>query len=187
MVKIHKYHIEGEEDRCVICEPIAEYSRVAAKRVVQLCLFDEEKQQINKSDIRVVELFAGVGGFRIGFERASQRYKTIWNNQWEPSTKRQDASIVYQKRFGSSGHSNEDIATVPAEEIPEADILCGGFPCQDYSVATTLHNSKGLEGKKGVLWWQIHRILRDKGSKAPKYLVGKCGPIAWLACKAKRS
>ena len=171
MVKIHKYHIEGEEDRCVICEPIAEYSRVAAKRVVQLCLFDEEKQQINKSDIRVVELFAGVGGFRIGFERASHRYKTIWNNQWEPSTKRQDASIVYQKRFGSSGHSNEDIATVPAEEIPDADILCGGFPCQDYSVATTLNNSKGLEGKKGVLWWQIHRILRDKGSKAPKYLV----------------
>ena len=94
MVKIHKYHIEGEEDRCVICEPIAEYSRVAAKRVVQLCLFDEEKQQINKSDIRVVELFARVGGFRIGYERASQRYKTIWNNQWEPSTKSQDASIV---------------------------------------------------------------------------------------------
>ena len=161
----------NEESGCVICEPIAEYSRVSANRVKQLSLFGEESVQVDERDIRVVELFAGVGGFRVGFERASVRFRTVWNNQWEPSTKRQDASLIYQRRFGSAGHSNEDIATVPVEEIPDADILCGGFPCQDYSVATTLQNSKGIEGKKGVLWWQIQRILRDKGEKAPRYLV----------------
>ena len=165
----NKYTLNNDEQR-MVCEPISEYSRVSAKRYKQLNLFDE-KISTKKDDIRIVELFAGVGGFRIGFERASKRFKTIWNNQWEPSTKKQDASIVYCNRFGTAGHSNEDISTVPVEEIPDSEILCGGFPCQDYSVATTLHNSKGIEGKKGVLWWQIQRILRDKGENAPKYLV----------------
>jgi len=166
-----EYNIEETEESWVVCEAIAEYSRVSAKRIKQLSLFEDEAPEINEGDIRIVELFAGVGGFRVGFERASERFKTVWNNQWEPSTKRQDASIVYQHRFGSAGHSNEDISTIPVEEIPDAEILCGGFPCQDYSVATTLSNSKGIEGKKGVLWWQIQRILRDKGENAPKYLV----------------
>lgn len=159
-----------EQESCVVCEPIAEYCRVASRRYSQLSLFPKEKVNKDDSEIGVIELFAGVGGFRIGLERASKRFKTIWNNQWEPSTKRQDASIVYCKRFGTEGHSNEDIATVPVEEMPDADLLVGGFPCQDYSVATTLNNSKGIEGKKGVLWWQIHRILRDK-KNPPKYLL----------------
>lgn len=162
---------DKEELKCILCEKIAEYSKALADRHQQLSLFETAPVEVYNGDIRVVELFAGVGGFRIGFERASKRFKTVWNNQWEPSTKRQDASIVYQHRFGPEGHSNEDISTVNAEEIPDSDLLCGGFPCQDYSVATTLINSKGIEGKKGVLWWEIHRILRDKGEKAPKYLL----------------
>lgn len=120
--------------------------------------------------IRVVELFAGVGGFRIGLEGASDAYETIWNNQWEPSTVRQDASLVYQARFGSKGHSNKDINTVKTEEIPDHDLLVGGFPCQDYSVASTLSRSGGIEGKKGVLWWQIYRILNEKGEHRPQYV-----------------
>lgn len=120
-----------------------------------------------KSKIKVVELFAGVGGFRLGLEK--NNYKVIWSNQWEPSTKIQHASMVYEARFGKENHSNEDIATVPTNEIPDHDLLCGGFPCQDYSVATTLKNSGGLKGKKGVLWWSIHRILEEKKNK-PKYL-----------------
>lgn len=124
---------------------------------------------MRNNDIRVCELFAGVGGFRIGLERASDRFKTVWNNQWEPSTKRQDASIIYCQRFGADGHSNVDIAAVPTSEIPDHDLLVGGFPCQDYSVATTLKRSGGIEGKKGVLWWQIVRILREKENK-PKAL-----------------
>ena len=120
----------------MVCEPIAEYCKVSKPRFKSI--FEDGTANTSPEDIRVVELFAGVGGFRIGLERASHRFKTIWNNQWEPSTKRQDASIVYCRRFGITGHSNEDIATVPTDEIPEHDLLVGGFPCQDYSVATTL-------------------------------------------------
>lgn len=124
----------------------------------------------NKHHIRVVELFAGVGGFRIGLEGASDAYETIWNNQWEPSTVHQDASIVYQARFGTKGHSNRDINLVPTKDIPDHDLLVGGFPCQDYSVAATLSRSGGIEGKKGVLWWQIYRILSEKGERRPNYI-----------------
>ncbi|MFK7945972.1 MAG: DNA (cytosine-5-)-methyltransferase [Saprospiraceae bacterium] len=120
--------------------------------------------------IKVVELFAGVGGFRLGLEKSN--FKIVWSNQWEPSTKKQHASIVYEARFGDENHSNEDInevVTRNVEEIPDHDLLVGGFPCQDYSVATTLKNSKGLKGKKGVLWWAIHKILEAK-ENPPKYL-----------------
>lgn len=124
----------------------------------------------NINNIRVVELFAGVGGFRIGLEGASDDFKTIWNNQWEPSTVHQDASLVYRARFGNNGHCNEDINNISTEDIPDHDLLVGGFPCQDYSVAATLSRSGGIEGKKGVLWWQIYRILEEKGKKRPKYI-----------------
>jgi len=123
-----------------------------------------------KHHIKVVELFAGVGGFRIGLEGASDAYETIWNNQWEPSTKHQDASLVYKARFGAKGHSNKDINLVKTSEIPDHDLMVGGFPCQDYSVAASLSRSGGIEGKKGVLWWQIYRILNEKGEKRPNYI-----------------
>ena len=147
-----------------LCEPIAKY----CADVAQDKLLDDVAKT-KSGDIRVIELFAGVGGFRIGLERASCRYKTVWNSQWEPSTKTQDASIVYRARFGDEGHSNVDIATVSVDEIKPGNLLVGGFPCQDYSVASTLKRSGGIEGKKGVLWWQIHRILRDS-KNPPKYL-----------------
>lgn len=118
--------------------------------------------------LKVVELFAGVGGFRLGLEKFN-KYEVIWSNQWEPQTKTQHASLIYEHRFGHDGHSSEDIETVPTNEIPQHDLLCGGFPCQDYSVATTLKNSKGLIGKKGVLWWSIHRILNEIKDK-PTFL-----------------
>lgn len=153
----------------ILCEPIAEYCKYTTQKAIQLSLFPDRAVVTQPADIKVVELFAGVGGFRIGLERASDRYKTIWNNQWEPSTKRQDASIIYCNRFGTEGHSNEDISTVDTKNIPKADLLVGGFPCQDYSVATTLKNSGGIEGRKGVLWWQIYRILKDS-EQPPKYL-----------------
>jgi DNA (cytosine-5)-methyltransferase 1 len=135
-----------------------------------------------ENEIKVIELFAGVGGFRIGLEGWKGKsastgyekplksgYKVVWSNQWEPSTKTQHASMVYENRFGKIGHSNEDISQVDVSVIPDHDLLVGGFPCQDYSVATTLKNSKGLIGKKGVLWWSIHNIISEKKNK-PKYL-----------------
>ncbi|MFW0737466.1 DNA (cytosine-5-)-methyltransferase [Flavobacterium sp. LC2016-01] len=133
--------------------------------------------------VKVVELFAGVGGFRLGLEgwngksasslykqKVNSSYEVVWSNQWEPSTKIQHASMVYENRWGKLNHSNEDIASVDVSKIPDHDLLVGGFPCQDYSVATTLKNSKGLLGKKGVLWWSIHKILNEKEIK-PKYLL----------------
>ena len=112
----------------------------------------------------VAELFAGVGGFRVGLARSG--WKTTFSNQWEPSTKSQHASDCYVFNFGSEGHTNEDITElverhVKSESalIPKTDLLVGGFPCQDYSVAKSLNSSKGLEGKKGVLWWSIRALV----------------------------
>lgn len=124
-------------------------------------------------EIKVIELFAGVGGFRVGLERADKRlYRVIWSNQWEPATKTQHAWRTYERVFGDGSCVNEDIAEVVANpnQIPYADMVVGGFPCQDYSVARTLSQAAGIEGKKGVLWWSIHRLLQDKvnAGSAPK-------------------
>jgi DNA (cytosine-5)-methyltransferase 1 len=108
---------------------------------------------------RVVELFAGVGGFRLGLEPSG--WRTVWANQWEPSTRVQHAFHCYVTRFGPEGAVNADIAVV-ADAVPAHDLLAAGFPCQDYSVARTLHSAAGIEGKKGVLWWQIHRVLERR-------------------------
>lgn len=112
----------------------------------------------------ICELFAGVGGFRVGFEKSSSDWKTVWANQWEPSKKVQHAFECYKSHFETSGgideFSNTDISQVPEEHIPNHTILVGGFPCQDYSVAST--GAKGIQGKKGVLWWEIERILETK-------------------------
>lgn len=121
----------------------------------------------------VVELFAGVGGFRVGFNEVKlqngktiekNNYQFVWANQWEPSTKVQHAFDCYSTRFGlgSDNISNVDISLVDKTTIPDHVLLCGGFPCQDYSVARTLSKEKGIEGKKGVLWWQINEILKVK-------------------------
>lgn len=118
-----------------------------------------------------VELFAGVGGFRCGLNKVSfdneevvekGNWKFLWANQWEPSTKTQDAYDCYGKRFGFDNVSNVDIFEVDKHDIPDHTLLVGGFPCQDYSVAQTLSNSKGIEGKKGVLWWAIEETLEIK-------------------------
>ena len=131
--------------------------------------------------IRVGEMFAGVGGFRLGFEQVisadkNSNFDVVWSNQWEPATKKQHASEVYVDRwslrvskedselFGTEKdtHVNKDIATINVGDIPDIDLLCGGFPCQDYSVAKTADKAKGIQGKKGVLWWEILRIVKGK-------------------------
>ena len=117
--------------------------------------------------VRVVELFAGVGGFRIGLEDASDRFETIWANQWEPGRKNQFAFNCYNAHFKDSGSTNvnEDINKVWMD-VPNHDLLVGGFPCQDYSVASS--NAHGIEGKKGVLWWNIRDIIH---LRHPKYVI----------------
>lgn len=118
-----------------------------------------------------IELFAGVGGFRCGLNHVTLKndkvtengnWKFLWANQWEPATKSQEAYECYAKRFGFDSVSNVDIFEVDKHDIPNHTLLVGGFPCQDYSVAQTLANSKGIEGKKGVLWWAIEETLSIK-------------------------
>jgi DNA (cytosine-5)-methyltransferase 1 len=131
----------------------------------------------------VVELFAGVGGFRLGLESKNKYWKVEFSNQWEPGKIAQHASDCYIANFGPKNHVCEDIKnyldwaidgkdTVPHEskiKLPnKVDLLVGGFPCQDYSVAKSLSRSGGLEGKKGVLWWEINRLIEFK---KPKYVL----------------
>ena len=119
----------------------------------------------------VVELFAGVGGFRCGFNevefdgidvKEQNNWNFVWANQWEPSTKTQAAFDCYTKRFGENSCVCEDIGKIDKTVIPNHTVLVGGFPCQDYSVARSLSNEKGIEGKKGVLWWEIAEVLETK-------------------------
>lgn len=120
--------------------------------------------------INTIELFAGVGGFRIGLE-CTGGFNVLWANQWEPSRKKQDAYECYVRNFKDKGeHSNEDIATVSTERFKDKNIqlIVGGFPCQDYSVAQSSSNSKGIEGKKGVLFWEIVRFFNEL---KPDYLL----------------
>lgn len=119
-------------------------------------------------DKTMCELFAGVGGFRLGMERLASGWKTVWFSQWEPGAKTQWAHQCYVAHFGDSldkngeNHTCDDIALVNKDSIPEHTLLVGGFPCQDYSVAHTLSSSHGIEGKKGVLWWQIRDTIQAK-------------------------
>ena len=123
--------------------------------------------------LRVAELFAGVGGFRLGLEAAGM--EIVWSNQWEPpgTSGKQFAWRCYEAHFGEGWCVNEDIGLVLDQlergerEIPEFDLLCGGFPCQDYSVAVS-GQARGIQGKKGALWWQIVRLLEHR---KPRYFL----------------
>lgn len=141
-----------------------------------------------RKTIKVAELFAGVGGFRLALDGYSSPdhpewgyppagpFETIWANQWEPpgTDARQFAWRCYETRFGEGSCVNEDINKVLDQyeagerAIPDFDMLVGGFPCQDYSVAKPLKHAGGIDGKKGVLWWDIYRMVH---LKRPKYLL----------------
>lgn len=121
--------------------------------------------------LRVIELFAGVGGFRLGLEKANRNlFEICWANQWEPSRKTQDAFDCYVRNFDEGTHSNEDISKVADDVFEEMapDLVVGGFPCQDYSVARSLSGEQGIQGKKGVLFWEIERVLKNAH---PKYVL----------------
>src|SRR5699024_181244 len=126
-----------------------------------------------QKEMKVRELFACVSGFRLSLERANAEvFKVNWANQWEPSRKAQHAFECYKKNFdGEIGeYSNEDISKIPDEVFKKyaSDLVVGGFPCQDYSVARSLSGEKGIQGKKGVLFWEIRRAIE---TTHPKYVL----------------
>ncbi len=98
-----------------------------------------------------------------------EKWRTVWFNQWEPAEKNtQYAHDCYVYHFGTcldkagQDTTNVDIEEVDKSLIPDFNLLVGGFPCQDYSVASSLATSRGLEGKKGILWWSIRKVLEVK-------------------------
>ena len=129
---------------------------------------------MSKTNYKIIELFAGVGGFRVGFDRVNSNhtedppfYTTIWSNQFEPATKTQHASRTYCRVFGSDGHVNEDIALVDSKDIPVHDILVGGFPCQDYSVARVLSYIEGGMAFPDPLDKPSRTIITSEGGVTP--------------------
>ena len=126
---------------------------------------------MQNSKIKVIELFAGVGGFHLGLKKANpELFEVVWANQWEPSRKAQDAFNCYTHNFDKGIHSNEDITKVSNDTFAglEPNLVVGGFPCQDYSVARSLSGEQGLQGKKGVLFWEIKRVIENT---QPKYVL----------------
>lgn len=105
-------------------------------------------------------MFAGVGGFHLGLSRASENYEVVWADQFEPARKNQFAFNIYKHNFPNTNIVNEDISLINKDLIPNMDMLVGGFPCQDYSVASS--GAQGLNGKKGVLWWDIKDVIEAK-------------------------
>ena len=152
-------------------------------------LAQHDRSIVDETTIRVAELFAGVGGFRLGLEGyesaehpefalpAAGPFETVWANQWEPpgTPAKQFAAACYRARFGEDSVVNDDIHHVldayeeGTIDIPDVDMVVGGFPCQDYSVAKPLAHARGIEGKKGVLWWDIYRFLQLKS--CPRYVL----------------
>lgn len=124
--------------------------------------------------MKVFSMFDGVGGFIVGLNNADPIYfETLYSNQYEPSRKTQDAYEVGCYRFPNIEHISTDVALIPDKKYKEmrengVNMIVGGFPCQDYSVARSKKNEMGIEGKKGVLFWEIIRATK---TIKPKYLI----------------
>ncbi|MEO0128600.1 MAG: DNA (cytosine-5-)-methyltransferase [candidate division WOR-3 bacterium] len=113
------------------------------------------------SQIKFIDLFAGIGGIRLGFERAGAR--CVWANEYDKS-----CAVTYRANFGDNDLVVEDIRKIKSSEIPEFNILCAGFPCQPFSIAgvskkKSLGKPHGFEDKtQGTLFHEIIRILKER-------------------------
>ncbi len=101
--------------------------------------------------MRVASFFAGVGGIDKGFEKAG--FDIIWANEFD-----KNAATTYQLNFDNK-LVVDDIRNVEADEIPEFDVMIGGFPCQAFSVAGY---QKGFEDERGNLFFEMERIFKEK-------------------------
>lgn len=130
------------------------------------------------SKYKVFSMFDGVGGFIVSLNNANKYlntnfYEVTHSNQYEPSRKSQDAYQVGKYNFPNIKHNNQDITNISNEYFDElkannVNMIVGGFPCQDYSVARSKKHELGIEGKKGVLFWEIIRAVEHID---PDYLI----------------
>jgi len=101
--------------------------------------------------LRYIELFAGIGGFRVGLEKAGG-FSCVYSNEFD-----RYANSVYRKHFGEC--DIRDIKTVQTRELPQFDMLVGGFPCQSFSVAG---KRKGFSDIRGTMFFEVIRIAQEK-------------------------
>jgi DNA (cytosine-5)-methyltransferase 1 len=121
-------------------------------------------------DIKYIELFAGIAGFRYGIEKANSQnspndeggtsqyvkrtFRCVWGNDIDKY-----ASAIYRKQFGNKEHFEGDIRTVDPATIPDHDLIVGGFPCQSFSIAG---KREAFSDIRGTLFFEICRIARAK-------------------------
>lgn len=113
------------------------------------------KKKNGQNKIRLVSLFSGAGGLDLGFKQAG--FEIVWANDFDT-----DAQAVYELNFGKGTIDPRDILQVPAETVPDCDVLAAGFPCQPFSNAG---NRKGVHDSRGLLYKECLRIIEEKEPK----------------------
>lgn len=110
---------------------------------------------MNWNNFTFIDLFAGIGGIRLGFEAVGGR--CVFSSEFD-----EEACKTYEANFGE--HPSGDITKIAAKDIPDFDILLGGFPCQAFSI---IGKKEGFENETcGTLFFEIERILKEKKPKA---------------------
>ena len=108
----------------------------------------------NIKKITFIDLFAGIGGIRIAFERAGG--ECVFTSEWD-----EPCQVMYEANFGEKPWG--DITKIKADDVPDHDILTGGFPCQSFSI---IGNKLGFADTRGTLFFDVERILKTKQPKA---------------------
>ena len=107
--------------------------------------------------MKYIDLFGGIGGFSYGIKQATKgKWKCVWYNDYDKF-----AVQTYNKNYGGE-YGAKDITTVKTTDIPDHDIICGGFPCQTFSIAG---KRKGFEDIRGTMFFEIVRIAKAKRTK----------------------
>src|SRR3989338_6452098 len=115
---------------------------------------EARKMESSRGQLKFIDLFAGIGGVRIAFERAGAR--CVFTSEWDKACQQ-----MYEVNFGDKPVG--DITKVDAKAIPKHDILAAGFPCQAFSI---MGERQGFDDTRGTLFFEVERILAAKKPRA---------------------